>query len=386
MGKANRLRGSANRRLTDVDESVLNADEAVFGEIRETEGRRIVARPIAIAEIYPDLAQPRRAIPSAMRKTWDGQPTTIHTLFNTWLRAVEDERGAPFDLHAYLTGGMTDRSTQETKSAGQLGQIGSEDGAVGALEYALLQVVELAASIHRDGLTNPITIARKGGFYTIETGERRWLAYHLLNSYFTGIDPEDMTWEKIPARVVDGVSVWRQASENNARDDLNAVAKARQLALLLMDLHGMEHFRPIDNFDDEQGYYAQAVDLAVPHGKSELILNAMGVEHRNVIYRHRNLLKLPYEVWLLADDLNWAERRLRKLTPPTAPKEAITVARQWAGLSPMGDSSKPKQMAAFDYWQTRGFRKLTADLKKMKPHERDHLLDELQRLIAQFRS
>src|SRR5262249_5194080 len=158
-----------------------------------------------------------------------------------------------------------------------------------------------AASIKRDGLTNPITVVTHGATYQIETGERRWLAYQLLRWRFD----TEKDWLKIPAREVDSFNIWRQASENNARADLSGIARARQLALLLMDIYSSDvTFLPFQEFDDEQAFYAQVSDgnmYKVPPEKREIVLNAMGFRHPVQIRQYRTLLRLPAEIWSLAD-------------------------------------------------------------------------------------
>jgi hypothetical protein len=136
--------------------------------------------------------------------------------------------------------------------------------------------------------------------------------------------------------------VWRQAFENNARTDLGAIAKARQLALLLMDLHRDKPFARREQFEHERDFYAQVADGQAfsIRGNAEQIVSAMGVNNRSVITRYRNLLKLPYLVWEVADDLNWPERKLRPLTG-LKDKDALALAAKWAaqeGYSlPMGN-------------------------------------------------
>ena len=224
-------------------------------------------------------------------------------MFRIWWGAVQEERGQEFDLGAYLEDGETERSADNAPTF-----------ASGPLEKAFLTIIELAASIRRDGLTNPITVAPHGGFYQLETGERRWLAFHLLawfESHQEGGNPE--AWHKIPARKVDRVDVWRQASENNARADLNVISKARQWAVLMMDLNGLENFSPLDAFSSEREYYAQAIPLRPPYGKGGQLLNAMGVTSRSALARYRAVLMLPDEIWQGGDDFNLPEETLYNL-------------------------------------------------------------------------
>jgi hypothetical protein len=279
------------------------------------------AQTVDIFEIHPDPTQPRRSVPSTVREHWDGRPETITTMFGAWINAYARECEVGFDVAQtrilkILAGEDTARAQDDSKDPGSIGQ-------------SLLKVVDLAASIHAEGLVNPVTLTRMEDGYRIETGERRWLAYHLLYS----VSGED--WRQIPASVGDEVNVWKQAYENNARDNLNAIGKARQFATLLMDLlerhQGLE-FAPFHAFDDDQHYYAQVADserFGIPRGYGEVIITAMGVTNRSVTTRFRNLLKLPALTWTAADDLNWSERKLRMLT--SIPEDrAVRLTARWA--------------------------------------------------------
>ncbi len=282
----------------------------VFPELSRN---RIKVQQIEIDNIFPDPAQPRRVIPSSVRRYWIGQNSqkSMEDLFNIWIKEVSIERGDDqFDIMPYLTGDITERAPEKIDET-----ISTFAGAkIGPLEASLVRIASLAASIRRDGLTNPITVVQKGTSYMIETGERRWLAFHLLRIYF----PSEQTWQRIPARIMESASIWRQATENNVRADLNAIAKARQLALIIMDLYTAQgyKFRPFEIFKNEQAFYAQVADpikFKIPYGKGELVLNAMGFENKSTIKRYRDLLTLPNEVWTRADDHNVPESVLRQL-------------------------------------------------------------------------
>ncbi len=301
--------GFGSQKETD---SLLDWDNAIFGgrleELRDIDAQTVTVEAIAINQVHPDPAQPRRAVPSAVRPYWDGTPDTLPQLLTRWLEMVEEERGRPFDLEAYLLGAATERAPDDAEPA--------YDPA--ALEAAFLPVVELAASIRRDGLMNPITVVRDTiNRYFIETGERRLLAYHLLHTFFDGTHgrpDERKRWSKIPARIMENMSVWRQAAENNARTNLNAIARARQFALLLMDLYGWENFQPIDAFEHEQDFYAQVADgdrFRIPRGQGEKLVAALGLKHTQQLRGLRALLRLPRDVWVRADDENWTENFLR---------------------------------------------------------------------------
>lgn len=275
---------------------------------------RIKVSLLPLDQIYPDYSQPRRVIPSGVRQYWNGNSdeTSIAQLFEMWLKEIALERkGKTFDLDGYIQGTVTERAPQSLDEIDDK----TRNLDIGAFEQSFLRIVTLAGSIKRDGLTNPITVVARNNQFVIETGERRWLAFQLLNWYYRGTDD---TWSKIPARVMDQMSIWRQATENNARADLNAIAKARQLALVIMELYSQMgvKFRPFEVFNNEQAFYAQVADpiqYKIPYGKGELVLSAMGFENKSTVKRYRDLLSLPPEVWIRADDYNVPESVLRQM-------------------------------------------------------------------------
>lgn len=278
----------------------------VFPELSR---HRIKIVSLPIEQITPSSTQPRRVIPTQIRQYWDGTSASeaIGHMYKKWLYEIMLEKdGVHFDLDAYLQGKVTDRSPLDIE------ETSDEETHLGVLTANFMRIVDLASSIKRDGLTNPITVASINSDYIIETGERRWWAYHLLHWHF-----QSSEWQKIPARIVDKVSLWRQASENNARSSLNAIAKARQFALLLMALYEEDGvtFHPLHQSDHEQSFYRQVADgdkWRIPRGRGEEILNAMGLENPVQLRQYRRLLRLPRLVWMLADDLNWTENLLRQ--------------------------------------------------------------------------
>lgn len=296
-----RIAQTDNPFLVDTDNPTFESVDrkGYGGPLLEKLDKHITAKPISIFDIRPDPTQPRRTVPYLVRQQWDGH---VETLFETWLKVVEEERGdSEFDVGLLLS----PEGDEIRNPAPQ------------PIEAALLGVVDLAASIRRDGLTNPVTVVRDGELYLLETGERRWLAFHLLYQR-----TQDEQWSKIPARVMDEFSIWRQAGENNARDNLNAIGKARQLALLLMDLYRAEgtEFEPFDRLVQpghcDRPFYAQIADgeqWRIPRGKAELLLNAIGLKSVRQLSQYRALLSLPDDAWTVADDTNLSEYRLRQI-------------------------------------------------------------------------
>ncbi len=308
----------SSEQPSDRNSSVFQTTDEIYGtstilsQMGQAEARHGRITNQDIFKIIPDPQQPRRTIPHSVRNAWDGDPTTLHEMFAVWLDAIHNERGSDFPLDAYLLQDdelLADQNDQEP----------------GPLEAHFIEVINLAVSIRQEGLANPISIVQNvanGNIYRIETGERRWLSFHLLYLMFQGqaehLPDERAQWGKIPARRMDEPSVWRQAAENNARQNLNAIGRARQFAILMMDLWETDEkdprqFAPFDNFEHEQDYYRQAATLSTPYGKNNILLSAMGFKNRATATRYRELLNLPSSLWDLADDMSCPEGVLRQL-------------------------------------------------------------------------
>lgn len=376
----------------------LELDAQIYGAVGKADVHRQSASPVAIKDIHPDPAQPRRAIPHkvremAMQQGWNGDMAERDGLFAIWQDLVHEERDAnTFNLKAYLN----------------QSEIGENEDAdrpevIGPIEASLITLIELATSIRNDGLTNPITVVQKGlNEFQLETGERRWLAYQLLD-WHTGDDE----FSKISARIVDSLNIWRQAAENNARANLNAISKARQFAVLLMDLLSTESnlaFTPRHDFQHELGYYAQVADgkdtkLRIPRGKSERLLNATGLKSRKQLREYRALLRLPVSVWDIADDLNWTERFLRDLKSEAQDDDdylielAVFEAKKQGYTVPVGTvsakrpqkgtSKKARSTIEFSPSDKRyyaGFLKTLTKAKAGKADARDKVLDQIDEI------
>lgn len=305
-----------------VDAAGYGRDEfdAMLAQIEE---EKIVAQAVNIFKIFPDVSQPRRAVPSFLR-TLD-----MPRLFESWLDAVHQERGEDyaFPLAELLMDGTDYVVNNDDFHAAPSGPV----------ESAFLQIVTLAASIRRDGLANPITVVETGDRYRLETGERRWLAYHLLFWFL-----QDEKWSKIPARSVPQLNVWRQAAENAARANLNAIGKARQYAVLMMALYTEQgkQFQSLTTFPHERHYYAQALAFsAAPYGKRDLLLSAMGLQSPAELTRCRQLLGLPDRVWTMADDCDIQQSVLLQCVQLP---EAKAIAKLERIVSSWNDSKYPK--------------------------------------------
>lgn len=275
-------------------------------------GSRQVAKPISIFDIIPDRSQPRRTIPEQLRLHWNGQPGGVSRLLDIWMQEQLPTRphDEVRDYFLAIVRGQTIESESPT------------------LFDALL---DLATDIHRDGLINPVTVAQvSDNRYQLETGERRWLSYHLLY-----LLTEDERWAKIPARVMERIDRYRQAAENSQRADLNMVARARQWALLMMDTHEKEGraFRAYGEYSADRDFYGQVLELAAPDGTVQTIMNACGVTSKAMLSKYRDVLRLSVDDWRQADAENWSYEKIEgrltavnhavQRTPPLSKKRRV---------------------------------------------------------------
>lgn len=281
---------------------------------------RIVATGVDINTIYADVKQPRRAIPASVRLHWTGDPAAVPELLGTWYTIATKQAGMELDIEAMLKGEGEGIATDNPHS----------------LMADFIDLVRLAQSINRDGLMNPITVVESDNRWVIESGERRWLAYHLLYIHL------GEAWGKIPAQRSNGKDyVWRQAAENTARRTLNAISMARQLALLIMaarDSHYFDFEEVVGAGECDRRFYAQVADgntHRIPRGMGERIQAAMGLSMEQLA-RYRSLLQLTDDeevndaLWVRADIENWAERSLRDFaTLPMGKVREVLQREDW---------------------------------------------------------
>lgn len=311
-------------------------DEAVYGPLQGVDNNRIVAEARSIYKISPDPQQPRRTIPSKVRVEggWHSEPwrhvESMAAFFEAWRWLANQNFYESVDIHQLLAKGIPETFAEL-------------DVALYSEMAALVKVVSLAISIKQHGgLINPITVSRTGRDFKINTGERRWLAYHLLNSIYHGDK-----WQMIPSQVVED-DVWSQAAENQEREDLNGIEQARQFSILLMSLYPEQDWGNIGDFIDEDGcdraFYAQMADgdeWRVPYGSSDKIAGAMGVSP-TTLRRYRLILSLPDDYWLKADDEGWSAYAIQQwIIEQKKPKQGKSVATATVseGMSPDADKS-----------------------------------------------
>ena len=276
--------GAANKLLLS---EAQQEDIARSKKLKASSSERIIK--VAINNIVPDSRQPRKVIPLRLERT--GSPTLDIT---NWAQLANISLSEVYGVI---------RSDVELP----------DEFSPRVWQQGFIELVFLAKAIFHDGLIHPITTIKQKDTYILETGERRWLAYHLLYMLFN-----DEQWSSIPSRVFSDFDVWRQADENNARTNLNAISKARQFAILMMNEINYR-FKDLEDFDTEQAYYAQVADseqFRIPRGKGERFASATGLSVKQ-LRDYRALLRLPNEMWVQADNENLTEHYLRDYTAPT---------------------------------------------------------------------
>jgi hypothetical protein len=281
------------------NQTLGDASAGLWGSRSERTGRREKLHDLSIHDVLPSV-QARRSLPAAMRQN-TLHPDTIAETLGEWENLAAAEANTDQDSVHRLVIQIVNGEDTDRSEGGVAG---------GPIMRSLIRIAVLAEDINRAGLINPITVYERDNQYYIETGERRWIAHHMLHL----LQPE-AGWDKIKTREIT-YSVWRQASENNVRDDLTAVEKARLIAMLIMDMYPEAKLHPESACENELIYFSQVADgqtFRVKRGKGDKLLNAVGLDSRYQLVQYRNLLRLPYPVWLLADDLEWSEGFLRQL-------------------------------------------------------------------------
>jgi hypothetical protein len=359
----------------------LDALRRTGGGPKQVEPVRTMAdeqpQTIAIDQIMPDPAQARRAMPDDLRTAWlsGAAPAEV---FKTWNeRAVEEE---PV-LNQYWTLILNPPNIDQPVEDDELNAI-NFDRSPAARQW--MQLVRLAADILASGLQQRVAVYEVEDGYRLLFGERRYLAYHFL------------TWQNkegfdaIPAGIVERYDPIAQALENGSREDLNAIERARQLAIILRTIHD----GPIaPDTARDWGWYAEAADAGqyrIPYGKSDLIARAVGLKYPRHVRFYRNLLRLSDEAAALADAYNIEEGALRKIMADEPnPVQVYRILRQHLGLDPAQPQQKPPvspvRLADKAYGAVQRVAQLDSDaIRQMPPQQRERLRTLLEMLIKRL--
>ena len=270
--------------------------------------------------LYPDPVQPRRVLPERLHQQLHHQRINprqaireLVTMAQLQARSAGRPFGNPFELA--ISAESEDNTTQDITYT---------------IEEALLRdLVHLSVTLQDDGQVNPLTVVNLSEGvriqYMIETGERRFWATWLSRE-FHPVEPHN---GKVPCIIVppNKTSPFRQAKENTSRAGLNAIAMARQVALLLLHVHGREiPFGPVT-----MDFYRQALDLDL-RGKreyTELVLSSLGGMSKRQLSYFKALLALSDEALELADRHNIDEFKLRAIVEANlSDQDQVEITRQ----------------------------------------------------------
>lgn len=268
---------------------------------------------IHIEMIRPDPANPRRVLPQQIYEAFHNQqirPDQAIRRFIDYTKQIAKQHGRGFSGVLDLLPGADEK----------------EESNLTPEESTLRDLVVLASTLGGDNQVNPITVIEirqgTGSTYLIETGERRYWATWILRE-LPGYDGDGT----IPCLNVTGKqSVFRAARENTSRSGLNAIATARQIAILLLSIHDVEPpMGPVPN-----DWYRQAleVDLRGKRDYTSDILSAMGGINKVALSKYKALLNLCDDVMEIADRYNVDEFRLRPIAslPPNGQVEILRAA------------------------------------------------------------
>lgn len=149
---------------------------------------------------------------------------------------------------------------------------------------------ELAESIRRHGVLQPLLVQEKGGHYEIIAGERRWRASKLAGLKEVPV----MIKEFSPEEAMEIALI-----ENIQREDLNAVEEAQAYMTLIQEFHLKQE------------------ELAEKVGKS-----------RAAIANRLRLLKLPKEILVMLEEGQISEGHARALLSLEESDQQLEAARQ----------------------------------------------------------
>ena len=329
MAQQRRGYGDGKRNPLEAAPTLIDVDAATYGTVADMPASgRIVARAVPILELRPDRSQPRRTLPSVLRGMWSGRSADMPQILSTWVDMAWAALG-------------TSELPRNIKQIIESGGDGDLPASAEALVTDLFALVGLAGSIHRNGLINPIHATRGG---MIESGERRWLAYHLLQMFGVG------DYSTIPTVQKGNIDPWLQAAENGSRSPLDAIGMARQLALLVMAMYEGDEGIAFDDYDAlvlpgaiDRGYYAQVANgsmFSIKRGMLQKILQVTGLKSKSQVSQYRALLAIPDDLWLKADAQHWTEFEIREYVASLKAAEKEPIGLRGVNLSPESDDEE----------------------------------------------
>lgn len=288
-----------NDRINDILNDIGDMDFLSEEGSQQLAASGLQVEHIHVRLIRPDPAQPRRIFPEDIYRAFHEERHTPAQALRELIQHVQiiaRQKGRPFRTILELIPNPDDEREQEPPD-------------YTPEELLLRDLINLAVTLRDDGQVNPLTVVDLSEgvsrLYQIETGERRYWASVLMMDFLPSYQGDGT----IPCIIVprEQASVFRQAKENSARSGLNAIAMARQAALLLLASNDIyPEPGPVHN-----DFYRQALEMRVKYGSLGEVLTAMGGIQRFYFNRIKGLMALSDEALEMADRYNVDEGRLR---------------------------------------------------------------------------
>lgn len=253
----------------------------VLTQSQRNQVKSVRLEKLALAQLSPDPLQARRLFPQDAYQRLYRQQVSPSRILHDWVLHINS---------------MTRQKQQRCENPFDwVQQVEKEQLEAEAL--VLYDLTHLALSLEQEGQVMPLTVVERQGCYRIETGERRYWAGCLLKHF-----KPDTTYDgQLLCHVLatGEVSPFRQAYENTQRSRLTAMGMARQLALLLLYVHGYE----MPEAPVGMSFYRQALPLTLYNKRdyTALIYNALGGLNKKQFHMYKMLLNLHDEAAEMAD-------------------------------------------------------------------------------------
>ena len=255
--------------MTTQNKQVLRISSQVAAarpEMGRTSAVGAGTQALRIAAITPDYTQPRWYLPTSLRAGLIAGKLTPEQAIQRWQELAE----------------------------------------AGTLNARWNVLVRLARSIAADSQAEPALVVKDGDGYRLIAGELRYWAH-----WVGVVVLKNPSLQLMPCLVKAEASKRLQAAENLLRTDLNGVAMARQIALLLVD-GGSLHEYPGPHALTTWGDYRKAAETRVKPGGWEAV-TAFIEESPNYLQKYLRLLTLPPKALEVADEADLSERQLRPI-------------------------------------------------------------------------
>jgi hypothetical protein len=332
---------------------VLGVVDPYGADVEGVEGEMLITPELDACR--PDPNQPRRVLPDDLRERLQAVEAPAEVLWEAWERCLGEG----------LYQAMRSRDLTPVEALARRRQEGVLDL---ALQLTLEGLVELADSIARHGLRQPINVYDVGkGRYRIAEGERRWWAHVYLLNVLLHFEASTILARVHPLPDDELSVLARQQAENVHRRDLSAVARARAIARVrqTMAAHpsGTTGSQPMAVATDQGGVLGTNGSPPIPsiqglagaevseHELDDLTgqrlaeLSGRGMSGRMVRY-YLALLTLPPEAQALAEAASLGERALRPIVSLDDVTEQIRLVHALAAgeMTPTQAASEAKRI------------------------------------------